>query len=162
MDMAKYRVLFLEEATEHLSEISSALLDLEKEMTNSEAIDLIFRMAHSIKGMAASLDYVPIAEVSHRLEDRMQGIRAAGCVSSPAELALLFRGFESIEAMVRAVRDGQDLVPDPEIAEILSAPVAPVAPVDAANAPERANPQEAKKKLQDLTPVLEPSPSQTH
>ena len=60
--MAKYRTLFLEEATEHLSEISSALLDLEKETTNQDAIDLIFRMAHSIKGMAASLSYDAIAE----------------------------------------------------------------------------------------------------
>ena len=122
MDMAKYRVLFLEEATEHLSEISSGLLELEKEMANPDAIDLIFRMAHSIKGMAASLEYDVIAEVSHRLEDRMQDIRAAGRVSGANELALLFRGVECIETMVRAVRDGEDPVPDPEIVQILAAP----------------------------------------
>jgi len=139
--MAKYRVLFLEEATEHLSEISSALLDLEKEMTNSEAIDQIFRMAHSIKGMAASLEYEPIAEVSHHLEDRMQGIRAQGCVSGPAELALLFRGFECIEAMVGAVRKGETPVLDPAISEILSAP-----------AVEPEIPLEPKKKARNLNP----------
>lgn len=150
--MAKYRVLFLEEATEHLSEISSALLSLEKEMANPDAIDLIFRMAHSIKGMAASLSYDAIAEVSHRLEDRMQIIRAQGRVSGAAELALLFRGVECIETMVRAVREGESPEPDPEISRILSAP---------AEAPQTF--PEAKKKLQKLTaPLRRPHPqSQT-
>jgi len=103
VDMAKYRRIFLEEATEHLAEIGTALLALEKETANPDAIDLIFRMAHSIKGMAASLGYDAITEVSHRLEDRMQSIRSAGRVADPEELALLFRGVECLEAMVRAV-----------------------------------------------------------
>ena len=38
-------------------------------------------MAHSIKGMAASLEYESITEVAHGLEDRMQGIRSAGRVA---------------------------------------------------------------------------------
>ncbi len=41
LDMAKYRRIFLEEATDHLGEISRALLDLEKEMSNAPAIDTI-------------------------------------------------------------------------------------------------------------------------
>ena len=43
MDLAKYRALFLEEATEHLAEMSRALLELEKEPARGEAIDLVFR-----------------------------------------------------------------------------------------------------------------------
>ena len=39
----------------------------------AESIDTVFRAAHSVKGMAASLDYAPITELAHRLEDRMQG-----------------------------------------------------------------------------------------
>ena len=41
LDMAKYRRIFLEEATDHLAEISRALLDLEKETNDGEAIDTI-------------------------------------------------------------------------------------------------------------------------
>jgi len=111
LDMAKYRRIFLEEATDHLAEISRALLDLEKEMGNVEAIDTIFRMAHSIKSMAASLGYDPVAELSHRLEDRMEGVRAAGRVRDPEELSLLFRGLESLEAMVSAVSNEAEPVP---------------------------------------------------
>ena len=53
LDMEKYRRIFLEESTDHLGEVGRALLDLEKEMANGEAIDTIFRMAHSMKSMAA-------------------------------------------------------------------------------------------------------------
>ena len=100
LDMAKYRAVFVEEATEHLADISRALLELEKDAGRSEAIDQIFRMAHSIKGMAASLEYGTVTELAHRLEDRMQAIRAAGRVPGGDELSLLFRGLAGLERMV--------------------------------------------------------------
>jgi len=113
LDLNKYRILFIEEATEHLSEMSSALLELEKDSSNSEAIDQIFRMAHGIKGMAASLEYASITEVSHCLEDRMALIRDGGEFGSGEEVALLFRGLETLEAMVAVVRDtGESPAPD--------------------------------------------------
>ena len=124
LDMAKYRNLFLEEATEHLGEISVALLELEKDGASVESIDLIFRMAHSIKSMAASLGFDSVTEVAHHLEDRMQEIRAAGSVSSPDELGLLFRGLEGLEAMVAVVREsGEPPQAHPDLVEALSRPV---------------------------------------
>jgi two-component system chemotaxis sensor kinase CheA len=119
VDLGKYRNIFLDEATEHLAEISASLLRLEKDLGSAEAIDSVFRMAHSIKGMAASLEYDSITEVAHGLEDRMQGIRAAGRVSDADELALLFHGLEALEAMVAAVRTSGD--PPPRRAELVSA-----------------------------------------
>ncbi|MEN8180900.1 MAG: Hpt domain-containing protein [Myxococcota bacterium] len=104
MDLTKYRNLFLEEATEHLAEMSRALLELEKTADCADAIDRVFRMAHSIKGMAASLGYDAITEVSHRLEDRMDACRTAGRID-PAGLDLLFRGLEGLEGMVAHVRN---------------------------------------------------------
>ena len=105
MDMAKYKVVFIEESVEHLAEIGSALLELEKEPVQIEAIDLIFRMAHSIKGMAASLEYEKIAAAAHRLEDRMDAIRSAGKVAAGKELAELFAHLEVLESMIGVVRD---------------------------------------------------------
>ncbi|HIF91731.1 MAG: Hpt domain-containing protein [Myxococcales bacterium] len=107
LDMAKYRRIFLEEGLDHLGEISHALFDLEKEMASSEAIDTLFRMAHSLKSMAASLGYDTIAELAHRMEDRMEGIRAGGRVRGHQELALLFRSLEMLEAMLAAVGNEQ-------------------------------------------------------
>jgi two-component system chemotaxis sensor kinase CheA len=111
LDMAKYRRLFLEEAAEHLSEISTALLALEKDRGASQAIDVIFRMAHSIKSMSASLDYEPIADPAHALEDRMEGVRSRGSVEDAAALADLFRGLEGLEAMVAVVRETGEAPP---------------------------------------------------
>lgn len=102
-DIAKYRALFLEEGAEHLSEISAALLELEKDSESVDAIDVIFRMAHSMKSMAASLGYDSITEVAHRLEDRMQTIRSAARVADAAELQVLFVGLQDLEQMVEVV-----------------------------------------------------------
>ena len=105
LDMAKYRRIFLEEATDHLGEISHALLSLEKELAGAEAIDTLFRMAHSIKSMAASLGYDSVADLAHKMEDRMEGVRRAGRVRDSVELAVLFEALEALEAMVAAVAD---------------------------------------------------------
>jgi len=150
MDMAKYRTVFIEESTEHLAEMSTALLELEKEPDSGEAIDVIFRMAHSIKGMAASLEYDSITEISHRLEDRMQEIRAVGRLGDPAELGRLFRGLECLEGMVAAIRDTGEPPPlDAAVAALLAEPASEPAqsPVAPPPSPEDA----AKKKLLNLT-----------
>ena len=104
MDLAKYRTIFIEESTEHFAEISRALLELEKDPQRVDSIDVIFRMAHSIKGMAASLGYDPITELAHKLEDRMQLVRAAGKIGPLEELSVLFRGLTALETMVATVR----------------------------------------------------------
>ena len=121
MDMAKYRQVFIEESTEHLAEMSSALLGLEKNLADGEAIDLIFRMAHSVKGMAASLEYDSVTQVSHGLEDRMQEIRRAGCVADAEELAVLFRGLDCLESMVAVIRETGEMPPsEPALAAVLT------------------------------------------
>lgn len=126
--MTKYRGIFIEESTEHLAEFSAALLELEKDPSSGDAIDRVFRMAHSIKGMAASLEYDSITEIAHRLEDRMQVHREAGCVPGGDELHLLFQGLEGLEAMVSVVRETEAPPPaNRELAEALSAPCAPAA-----------------------------------
>ena len=119
-DIAKYRALFLEEGAEHLSEISAALLELEKDAACVDAIDVVFRMAHSIKSMAASLGYDSITEVSHRLEDRMETIRSAARVSDAEELGVLFLGLEALEQMIEVVRSTGEPPPlRPELIDAL-------------------------------------------
>ena len=125
--MAKYRAVFLEESAEHLAEMSRALLELEKDPRRAAAVDVLFRMAHSIKGMAASLEYDSIAEVAHRLEDRMQEARSAGGAVGAEGLALLFRGMEGLERMIAAVREtGQAPPADSQLLAALAAAPAPV------------------------------------
>jgi two-component system chemotaxis sensor kinase CheA len=123
VDPVKYRNLFLEEATEHLAEVSRALLELEKDPRASEPLDLVFRMVHSLKGMAGSLGYDALAELAHRLEDRLGVWRARGGIDDPTGLPLLFRGLEALERMVGCVREsGLPPPPDPALVAALARP----------------------------------------
>jgi two-component system chemotaxis sensor kinase CheA len=142
VDLAKYRNLFLEEATEHLAEMSRALLILEKHPDDGEAIDLVFRMAHSIKGMAGSLGYDSITEIAHKLEDRMDAYRAVGQIEVVEGIAMLFRGLDGLERMIDVVREsGEPPPPDLELANALSPDAASAAALDALEEPEKKFPR---------------------
>jgi len=130
LDLSKYRAVFIEEATEHLSEMSAALLELEKNPQNPDAIDVVFRMAHGIKGMAASLEYQRITDVAHRLEDRMMAIREAGAASG-GELGVLFQGLDALESLLAVVRESGEAPSgdDPRVADFAAALEAGEAPL---------------------------------
>ena len=118
-DRAKYERLFLEEASEYLSEMSQALLALEKDDAFTESVDTIFRLAHSIKSMAATVGQDGIAAFSHGLEDRMQVIRSRGSLSGGSELSLLFRALSHLEDMIRSI-EGQG-PSSPPVSDLLRA-----------------------------------------
>jgi two-component system chemotaxis sensor kinase CheA len=139
VDLEKYRVLFVEEATDHLAEMSSALVALEAGGSASDlepAVDSLFRLAHSIKGMSASLDYTPIAELAHRLEDWMEPLRQGSPLPEDG-IALLSETLRALEEMVAQVAErGAVPAPRPDLVSRLSgeADGPPAAPLDAAPA----------------------------
>jgi two-component system chemotaxis sensor kinase CheA len=126
VDLAKYRSLFLEEATEHLAEIGQALLTLEKDPRDGAALDIVFRMMHSMKGMGGSLGYDAVSELAHRLEDRLGAWRKGGGIDDGQGVAMLFRGLESLERMVAVVREtGEPPPPDEVLLALLGDPGLP-------------------------------------
>ena len=122
MDLAKYRAIFIEESAEHFAEMSAALLELEKDPASAESIDVLFRMAHSIKGMAASLDYESVAALAHAFEDCMEPLRDGGPVE-PRILALCAEAIAALEAVggkgptIAAAADGTFRMRDVEPGE---------------------------------------------
>ncbi len=155
MDLAKYRAIFIEEATEHFAEMSGALLELEKNPASVESIDVAFRMAHSIKGMAASLGYDTVTELSHRMEDRMEVIRSEGRVRPGPELSLLFRALSALEEMVEVIKTSDDL-PGPPPADLVEA----LAALASDDEPGSAAPAEAIAAAAPEKPVPARDPSQ--
>ncbi len=153
--MAKYRRLFLEESAEHLSEMGNALLELEKDVASSESIDVVFRMAHSIKSMAASLGYDSVTELAHALEDHMEGIRTAGRLDGSEALSLLFDGLEGLEKMVALVGETGESPPgQPELVALLSGAEAPaVVSEPQADAAAQISPT---LEASELDPALDP------
>ena len=123
LNLEKYRTLFVDEASDHLQEMVRALAALSAgDEPVTEAVDTLFRMAHSIKGMAASLDYDSVTRLAHRLEDRMAEWRAQGRVDVPDGMVLLFRGLEGLERTIHAVAaTGECPPPDTALLEQLAA-----------------------------------------
>jgi two-component system chemotaxis sensor kinase CheA len=74
VDMSKYLGIFVSEATEHLEAIGRDLVALEKN-PSPDVLDALFRHAHSVKGMAASMGFDGIATLAHRAEDLFQAVR---------------------------------------------------------------------------------------
>lgn len=66
---------FHSEALDHLSQIETAVLDLERDVSNPHAIDSMFRSFHTIKGVAGFLNLVPVNRLAHEIESLMDLVR---------------------------------------------------------------------------------------
>ncbi|AMV73860.1 hypothetical protein JCM30471_22810 [Desulfuromonas carbonis] len=142
MDMSKYRGMFLSETAEHLKNMSRLLLQLEKAPTDKESIDSLFREAHSIKGMAASMGYTVTASLAHHLEDLMDSIRKGGGISAEA-IDRMLAGLDLLEGLVeditaeRAEREIESFLAG-AAATPAATPPTPVTPAAAAPPPAAA------------------------
>jgi two-component system chemotaxis sensor kinase CheA len=133
LNLEKYRALFIEEATDHLAEMTRAIAALERPAGDGDApraIDTLFRMAHSIKGMAASLDYHSVSTLAHRLEDWLEPARARGVLADHA-FGALYLAVGALEQMVAAVaRTGEAPAERRDVLERLAQPAEPPAAAD--------------------------------
>ena len=99
MDMSKYKGMFISETKEHLQTMNSLIISLEKTPEGKEDIEALFREAHSIKGMAASMGYDPISELSHKMEDMMDLFRKGELKLDSEAVDILFQALDSLENM---------------------------------------------------------------
>ncbi len=106
-DLDAYRSLYVAESRENLEGIVSNLLILEKG-TDSHAIDEIFRSAHSLKGMSASMGYMHMEEICHALEDVFSQIRNGKLEVTQSLVDDLLAGADDIELMIDDVEAGGD------------------------------------------------------
>ena len=139
MDMSKYRGMFLSETGEHLKSMSRLLLQLEKAPGDRESIDALFREAHSIKGMAASMGYEVTTSLAHHLEDLMDSFRKGGRITAEAVDRML-AGIDLLEGLLEDIAAEKA---ERDVAAFLNAGAAPVEEMipplaDAASEPEPA------------------------
>lgn len=112
MDMSQYRDLFVSEARGHITAFNDLLVRCEGSASEPGDIDELFRHAHSLKGMAASMQFAPIADLAHRMEDLLSRVRGGEFTPSPALIDLLLEGSDTLVAMVTLVEEGHDRFPD--------------------------------------------------
>jgi len=106
-DDETYRKLFVAESQENHENIVSNLLVLE-EGSDSNAIDEIFRGAHTLKGMAASMGYDAMETLCHSMEDVFDEIRNGSKTVTPDLVNLLLNCTDSIEEMLDDIEAGGD------------------------------------------------------
>ena len=75
MDVSQYLEIFLDETSEHLQSLSDQLMILENEPENEDTINEIFRAAHSLKGMAGTMGYKRMQNLTHDMENVFSEVR---------------------------------------------------------------------------------------
>jgi two-component system chemotaxis sensor kinase CheA len=146
MDNAEYLPMFLAEAREHLQELNLAVVKIEETPDDPEAVDAIFRIAHSFKGMSATMGFAGMAELTHAMEDVFELLKQRSGGLSRDAIDLLLASLDALEGAVDSVDgtgeeqiDAADLVArlrgltraeGDEPAASAPAPVAVDAPVD--------------------------------
>ncbi len=137
MDLSKYATLFLAESREHLKACNSSLLEWEKEPAAVEPVDRLFRAIHTIKGMAATMGYSAVAQLSHGIENLLDGLRKGRLQGSSAVFQLLFRAVDTLGKSVEAAAAGAEEPPDVALLAELEREANPAAglPAAAAEAP---------------------------
>ncbi len=98
--------IFLEESTENLDVLEQGLLALEQGPADSEALNVIFRAAHSIKGGAATFGLDPVAEFTHVMETLLDQLRSGRRQADTATVRVLLQAVDALRALLAgAVED---------------------------------------------------------
>ena len=98
-DMSQYKEIYAEESSEHLQSMNEALLSLENEPGNSEHINVMFRAAHTLKGMSATMGYTNIAALTHAMENLMDRVRNNEIKLDNNAIDVLFECLDTLEKM---------------------------------------------------------------
>ena len=103
-----HRKAFVAESEEGITELNNALLDLESDPDDDDAMDSIFRIAHTLKGNASAMGYESVSELAHEMEDLLDEVRE-GDIDVDIELMdLLFDSVDYLDAMVSDIaEDGE-------------------------------------------------------
>lgn len=139
METNQYMEMFLDESHEHLQSLNEGLLSLEENSEDVSVVNDIFRNAHTLKGMSATMGYNKIAELTHEMEDVLDLIRKEQLKLDEDIIDTLFKCLDSLEQMINSVADGEseDVVDVSDLVAKLSA-ISKGEPAPAAAAPAAA------------------------
>jgi two-component system chemotaxis sensor kinase CheA len=122
MDTSQYLSMFLEESMDNLQTLNEALLELEQSPDNVDKLNEIFRVAHTIKGMAATMGFNRMAELTHKMEDVLSEFRNGELKVTEEVVTVLFKCLDTLEQMVDGISNGsEEELPIEEIIERLGA-----------------------------------------
>ena len=151
METNQYMDMFLDESHEHLQSLNDGLLGLEDNAEDLSILNEIFRNAHTLKGMSATMGYNKIAELTHEMEDVLDMLRKEQLKVTGDIIDTLFKCIDSLEQMINNVANGdpEDLIDVSDLVAKLSA----ISKGDAAAAAPAASPAPVAEKSAAPAPV---------
>ncbi len=98
---------FFAEAWSQLDILEQNILVLENDPTSHDAVDEIFRAAHTLKGGAGTVEMGELAGFTHIVEDLLDAIRSKAVAVNEEIIDALLAGIDVIKAMLGSRADGQ-------------------------------------------------------
>lgn len=106
MEMSQYLEVFIEESREHIQSCNENLLKLENDPDNLELVNEVFRSAHTLKGMSATMGFEDMANLTHQMENVLDGVRNGKYKFSSDLLDIIFMAIDHLENMVNSIATG--------------------------------------------------------
>lgn len=120
MDISEYLPMFLAEGREHLQELNLAVVRIEERPDDQETVDEIFRIAHSLKGMSATMGFAGMAALTHEMEDVFELLRQRKGGLPRAAIDILLECLDALSAAVDAIGESgeEEIEPKPLITRL--------------------------------------------
>ena len=106
MEMNQYLSIFIDEANEHLQSLNENILKLEQAPDDLGIVQVIFRSAHTLKGMSATMGFEDLASLTHDMENVLDLVRNGKLTMSSPIFDTLFKCLDALEGMVQDVVGG--------------------------------------------------------
>lgn len=108
MDVSQYLEIFLDETKEHLQNLNTEILNLEQEPENPDTINEIFRAAHSLKGMAGTMGYKRMQNLTHDMENVFSEVRNGAIKVKGNMIDILFQCLDALEEYLNNIQETGD------------------------------------------------------
>ncbi|MBN2754174.1 MAG: chemotaxis protein CheA [Candidatus Goldbacteria bacterium] len=103
MNMDSYREVFIEEARENVNNLNNSLLELEKNLDDLTPVNELFRAAHTLKGMSATMGYDRMAGFTHILEEVLDSVRSGKTRPTLEIMNILFKSVDALSDFVDSI-----------------------------------------------------------
>ena len=122
METSEYLPMFLAEGREHLQELNLAVVRIEETPDDQETVDEIFRIAHSLKGMSATMGFAGMAALTHEMEDVFELLRRRRGGLEREAVDVLLECLDALSAAVDAIDEtgAEAIRPEPLIERLRS------------------------------------------
>ncbi len=108
MDVSQYLEIFLDETREHLQNLNTEILNLEQDPENEDTVNEIFRAAHSLKGMAGTMGYKRMQNLTHDMENVFSEVRNGTIKIKSNMIDILFKCLDALEEYTTNIQETAD------------------------------------------------------